>query len=77
MVTAVYDLGAICGALSCIAYSDKIGRLRTILGGLILAIVALALEGSAYSIAQLIIGRSSNWYSERFNSSMANRMLNH
>lgn len=56
-VTAAYDLGAVVGSLSCIAYSDKLGRLRTIFGGLLLAVVALAVESSAYSLAQFTIGR--------------------
>lgn len=57
VVTGIYDLGAVTGSLTCIAYSDKIGRLRTILTGLILSIIALAIESSAYSLAQFIVGR--------------------
>jgi sugar porter (SP) family MFS transporter len=57
VVTGVYDLGAVVGSLACISYSEKIGRLRTISVGLILAIVGLAIESSAYSLAQFIIGR--------------------
>lgn len=45
------------GSLTCIAYSDKIGRLRTILVGLLLSIVALAIESSAYELAQFVVGR--------------------
>jgi MFS family permease len=56
-VTGCYDLGAVFGSLLCILYSDKIGRLRTILTGLILAIIGLALESSAFNIAQFIVGR--------------------
>lgn len=41
----------------CIFYSDKIGRLRTLLIGLLLAIVALAIESSAFSLAQFVVGR--------------------
>ena len=57
VVTGVYDLGAVVGSLSCIGYSDKIGRLRTVCVGLSLSIVGLAIESSAYSLAQFIIGR--------------------
>lgn len=57
MVTACYDLGAVVGALSCIFYSDKIGRLRTIFSGLVLSIVSLAIESSAFGLAQFVIGR--------------------
>ena len=57
MVTGCYDLGAVVGSLLCIAYSDRIGRLRTTLLGLILSIVGLVLESSAFSLAQFIVGR--------------------
>jgi MFS family permease len=56
-VTGCLDLGAVVGSLLCIGYSDKIGPLRTILLGLILSIVGLAIESSAFNIAQFIIGR--------------------
>jgi sugar porter (SP) family MFS transporter len=45
------------GSLLCIGYSDRIGRLRTILIGLVLSIVALAIESSAFSLAQFVVGR--------------------
>ncbi|KAJ9639742.1 hypothetical protein H2204_003535 [Knufia peltigerae] len=45
------------GALSCIAFGDRIGRLRSIFLGLALSVVALALESSAYSLGQFIVGR--------------------
>jgi len=57
IVTGCYDLGAVVGSLTCIGYSDKIGRLRTIVIGLALSIIALAIEASSYSVAQLVIGR--------------------
>lgn len=56
-MTGVYDLGAAAGSLACIAYSEKIGRLRTIFLGLALSIAALAIEASAYTLAQFILGR--------------------
>ncbi|KIV79409.1 hypothetical protein PV11_06971 [Exophiala sideris] len=57
VVTACYDLGAVAGALSCIAFGDRIGRLRSIFTGLVLAVIALALESSAYSLAQFVVSR--------------------
>ncbi|OAA58926.1 Sugar/inositol transporter [Niveomyces insectorum RCEF 264] len=57
VVTGCYDLGAVCGSLLCLTYSDRIGRLRTLLCGLILSIIALAIEASSFSIAQFIVGR--------------------
>ncbi|KAL1895930.1 hypothetical protein Sste5346_005029 [Sporothrix stenoceras] len=57
VVTGCYDLGAVVGSLLCIFYSDKIGRLRTLLTGLLLTIVALAIESSAFTLAQFVVGR--------------------
>lgn len=57
VVVGCYDLGAVTGCLLAIAYSDRIGRLKTILLGLMLSIIALAIESSAYSLAQFIVGR--------------------
>jgi sugar porter (SP) family MFS transporter len=57
VVTGCYDLGAVVGSLSSITYGPQIGRLRTALLGLIVSIVALAIEASSFSLAQLIVGR--------------------
>ena len=57
VLTGVYDLGAVIGSLSCIFYGEKIGRIRTILIGLILGVIALAIESLAFSLAQFIFGR--------------------
>jgi sugar porter (SP) family MFS transporter len=58
VVTGSYDLGAVLGSLLCISYSDRIGRLRTTLIGLILSIIGLALQSSAYSLGQFTAGRT-------------------
>lgn len=50
-------MGCIVGALSTIAYGNVWGRLRSIGAGLLLSLVALAVEASAYQLAQLIVGR--------------------
>ncbi|QKX57562.1 uncharacterized protein TRUGW13939_04680 [Talaromyces rugulosus] len=57
VVTGSYDLGAVVGSLLCISYSDRIGRLRTTLIGLVLSIIGLALESSAFSLGQFLVGR--------------------
>ncbi|KAH8694216.1 putative sugar transporter [Talaromyces proteolyticus] len=57
VVTGCYDLGAVVGSLLCIGYSDRIGRLRTTLIGLVLSIIGLAVESSAFSLGQFIVGR--------------------
>ena len=57
VVTGCYDLGAVVGSLLSIGYGERIGRLRTVLVGLVLSIIALAIESSSFSLAQLIIGR--------------------
>jgi MFS family permease len=57
VVAGCYDLGAVVGSLLCITYSDRIGRLLTTVIGLILSIIGLVLQSSAFSLAQFIIGR--------------------
>jgi sugar porter (SP) family MFS transporter len=57
VVTGSYDLGAVVGSLLCIGYSDRIGRLRTVLIGLLLSIIGLAVQASAFSLAQFTVGR--------------------
>lgn len=56
-VVAIYTLGAFFGALSCIFYSDKLGRIRTIQLGALVDIIGAILQSSSYSLAQLIVGR--------------------
>ncbi|OQU98200.1 hypothetical protein CLAIMM_04020 [Cladophialophora immunda] len=57
VVIACYDLGAVAGALSCILFGNKLGRLRSVFLGLVLSVIALAIETSAFALAQFIIGR--------------------
>jgi MFS family permease len=56
-VVASYTLGCFIGAFSCIFLGDKIGRIRTIALACIVHIVGAAIQGSAFSLAQLVIGR--------------------
>lgn len=56
-VVAMYTLGALFGALSCIWIGDLLGRIRTIqLGAAVTALGAL-IEATSFSLAQLIVGR--------------------
>ena len=56
-VVAIYTLGALFGAFSCILFGDKLGRRRTIMLGAVVTCVGSILQSSSYSLAQLIVGR--------------------
>ncbi|KAJ6519211.1 putative MFS sugar transporter [Mycena sanguinolenta] len=56
-VVAVYTLGALFGALSCTFVGDRLGRKRTIMLGTVVTSIGSILQSSAFSFAQLIVGR--------------------
>ncbi|KAI2791266.1 hypothetical protein POX_c04123 [Penicillium oxalicum] len=57
VVIASMQIGALVGALSCTAFSDRIGRRKTIFLGAILTIIGQLLQTSAYGLAQFVVGR--------------------
>ncbi|KAI1823551.1 general substrate transporter [Xylaria intraflava] len=61
LVTAVYDLGCLFGAMFILATGDQIGRRRAIIGGGIVMIIGTLIQITSYSghapLAQFIIGR--------------------
>ncbi|KAI1363743.1 putative sugar transporter [Xylaria arbuscula] len=59
-VTSSFFLGAFVGALVAFVLGDKLGRKKTIIAGHILNTIGAALQGSAYSLPQLVIGRTLN-----------------
>ncbi|KAJ7037429.1 putative MFS sugar transporter [Mycena alexandri] len=56
-VVAVYTLGALFGALSCTVIGDRLGRRRTIMLGSVVTCIGSILQCSAFSFAQLVVGR--------------------
>jgi MFS family permease len=52
-----YNVGCFCGAISCIWIGDRLGRRKTIFLGSSIMIVGAALQASAFSLPQLIVGR--------------------
>ncbi|KAH8817107.1 general substrate transporter [Xylogone sp. PMI_703] len=56
-VVAIYLVGAMFGALSCLKLGDRLGRIRTILIGAAISIAGWVLESSSFSLAQLIVSR--------------------
>ncbi|PYI09447.1 general substrate transporter [Aspergillus sclerotiicarbonarius CBS 121057] len=56
-INACFQLGALLGSLSCSYLGDSWGRRRTILLAAILALLGQVLQASAFSLAQLVVGR--------------------
>ncbi|KAJ7139454.1 putative MFS sugar transporter [Mycena epipterygia] len=57
-VVAVYTLGGLLGALSCIFIGDKLGRRHTMMLGALVTTLGAIVQSSAFSLAQLIVGRA-------------------
>lgn len=56
-VVALYALGGLFGALSCIGLGDLLGRRRVIMAASVVQLLGVILMASAYSFAQLIVSR--------------------
>lgn len=57
IVIAAFELGALVGALSCLDIGDRLGRRSTVWVGMGFMLVGGSLQCSAWSVAQLSIGR--------------------
>lgn len=57
IVIAVFELGALIGALSCLDLGDRFGRRATIFLGMNFMLVGGILQTSAWHVAQMTIGR--------------------
>ncbi|KAH8679520.1 general substrate transporter [Tricladium varicosporioides] len=56
-VVAIYEIGCFFGALICFFFGEKIGRRWSIMIGCVILSIGAALQASASTIAQLIVGR--------------------
>jgi sugar porter (SP) family MFS transporter len=56
-VIASFQIGALIGALSCMAIGDLLGRRKTVFLGAILTIVGDLLQVSSYNLIQFVVGR--------------------
>lgn len=57
IVIATLEVGALLGAILCIFLGDKWGRRGTVWVGMLFMVVGGTLQASAWSIAQLVVGR--------------------
>ncbi|KUL83984.1 hypothetical protein ZTR_07070 [Talaromyces verruculosus] len=56
-VVAIYEIGCFFGALICMLVGERLGRKKCIAIGCVVLSIGAALQASAYSLAQLIVGR--------------------
>lgn len=59
-MVAIYLVGCVIGALSCIAIGDILGRIKMIILGSAITVVGLVTMSSSYSLGQLIAARVIN-----------------
>ena len=57
IVIASFEVGAIFGSLACLEVGDRVGRRATVWFGMIFMTVGGVLQTSAWSIAQMTVGR--------------------
>ncbi|KAI1615169.1 general substrate transporter [Exophiala viscosa] len=57
LVVAMFELGSALGALSCIFVGDRLGRPKTMLLAGIICIIGVVIQGSTFSLGQIIAGR--------------------
>ncbi|KAH9814335.1 general substrate transporter [Melampsora americana] len=54
---AIYEIGCMFGALSCLYIGDWLGRRRVIFWGALIMVVGACLQSTAFSLAHFIVGR--------------------
>ncbi|KAF2457659.1 general substrate transporter [Lineolata rhizophorae] len=57
IVNAIYDIGGAAGAIFCFFFGNVFGRKRMLIIGCVVAIVGAILQGTAKTVAQLLVGR--------------------
>ena len=57
VVVAIYEIGAFVGALSTMAFGERLGRKKTTIVGQAITIIGAALQASSYSLGQMIAAR--------------------
>jgi len=57
IINAIYDIGGAVGALFCFIFGNNLGRKKVIISGCAVGIVGAILQGTAKTVAQLLVGR--------------------
>ncbi|KAL0066290.1 hypothetical protein AAF712_006721 [Marasmius tenuissimus] len=56
-LVAIYEIGCLIGALSCLWLGDRLGRRKTMVLGAIIMIVGAVIQTTSYGYAQMLVGR--------------------
>ncbi|KAH9815132.1 general substrate transporter [Melampsora americana] len=63
---ALYEIGCMMGALSCLYLGDKFGRRKVIFAGATVMVIGTILQTTSFGLAQLIVGRIVTGYGNGF-----------
>ena len=74
-VVAIYEIGCFFGAAFCFAFGEKLGRRKCIMLGCIILSIGAALQASAFSIPQMILGRIVAGWGNGMNTSTIRKHL--
>jgi MFS family permease len=64
-ITALYDVGAVFGAVFAAILAERLGRKRMLILGSVLVIIGAILMGSCYERVQMMVGRIMTGIGER------------
>ena len=70
-VTALYDVGCFFGAVAAFSIGERLGRKKSILLGTTIMTIGAIIQISAYSTAQMIVGRLVAGFGNGINTSTA------
>ncbi|KAG7087306.1 hypothetical protein E1B28_013284 [Marasmius oreades] len=56
-LVAIYELGCLAGALSCLWVGDRLGRRRTMVAGAVIMIIGAILQTTSFGYAHMLVGR--------------------
>lgn len=60
LVVAIYEIGCLLGSFAVILKGDRFGRRRAVLAGTLIMLIGTAIQASATTLAQMIVGRIVN-----------------
>lgn len=69
LVVAIYEVGCLLGSLLIVAIGDRLGRRRSVLIGTLIMLVGTAIQASATTLGQMIVGRIVTGWGNGMNTS--------
>lgn len=69
LVVAIYEVGCLLGSMMIVAVGDRLGRRRSVLIGTVIMLIGTAIQASATTLGQMIVGRIVTGWGNGMNTS--------